>query len=203
MAVIPFYGAERPDLFEIERRTMDRAGKVISALDGLLPHGRILDIGAGNGFTARRLSDHRSVVAMEPSAGMVDPTAGLAWVRGDAEHLPFADDSFEGAYATWAYFFSGFGDISFGVEEAERVCAGPIAIVDNLGGDEFEELAGRPLSADVGWWRSAGFEVIEIETAFEFDSVGEARSLLGFFFGDAGRAWDRSDIGFRVGVFHT
>lgn len=201
VAVIPFYGPDRPELFEIERRTMDRPGKVIEALDSVLPRGRVLDIGAGNGFTAGRLASGRTVVPMEPAAGMVDASADLPWVRGDAEHLPFADGAFDAAYATWAYFFSAFGDVSAGVGEAKRVSNGPVAIVDNLGGDEFEALAGRPLSADVGWWEAAGFELVEIETAFVFDSVDEARTLLGFFFGDPGAAWHRPDIQFRVGLF--
>ncbi|MCH7670075.1 MAG: hypothetical protein IIC71_12890 [Acidobacteria bacterium] len=37
MAVIPFYGAEQPDIFAIERRAMDRSGLVIDALDVRLP----------------------------------------------------------------------------------------------------------------------------------------------------------------------
>lgn len=201
MAVIPFYGPERPDLFEIERRTMDRPGRVVEALDRVLPKGTVLDIGAGNGFTARQLSVGRNVVPMEPSAGMVDPAVDLPWVRGDAEHLPFDNGAFDGVYATWAYFFSGFGDVSPGLEEARRVTDGPVAIVDNLGGDEFEALARGPLAADVGWWESAGFELIEIETAFVFDSVEEARTLLAFFFGEPGARWDRADIEFRVGLF--
>ena len=198
--MIPFYGPDRPELFEIERRTMDRPGKVIEALDRVLPDGRVLDVGAGNGFTAGRLTKGRIVVPMEPAAGMVDPTVDLPWVRGDAEHLPFADGAFDAAYATWAYFFSGFGDVSVGVDEARRVSKGPVAIVDNLGGDEFEALAVGPISADVGWWEAAGFELVEIETAFVFDSVDEARTLLGFFFGDPGAAWTRPDIQVRVGL---
>jgi hypothetical protein len=35
--VIPFYGAEEPELFAIERLAMDRPGRVIAALDRLLP----------------------------------------------------------------------------------------------------------------------------------------------------------------------
>lgn len=33
--VIPFYGGLRPELFEIERRCMDREGKVIEYLDAV------------------------------------------------------------------------------------------------------------------------------------------------------------------------
>ena len=54
--VIPFYGAELPRLFEIERRCMDRDQVVPRFLDRILPKGRVLDIGAGNGFTAGLLA---------------------------------------------------------------------------------------------------------------------------------------------------
>lgn len=37
--VIPFYGGKHPKLFEIERRCMDRDGKVIDFLDQHLPVG--------------------------------------------------------------------------------------------------------------------------------------------------------------------
>ena len=88
---------------------MDRDGLVIATLDGLLPAGRVLDVGAGDGFTAERLNAGRAVVALDPSAGMLARADLPQRVRGEAEHLPFANTSFDGAYATWAYFFSGTG----------------------------------------------------------------------------------------------
>ena len=51
--IIPFYGGRNPRLFEIERRCMDRGGLVIDFLTKTLPEGRILDIGAGNGFVGK------------------------------------------------------------------------------------------------------------------------------------------------------
>jgi hypothetical protein len=45
VTVIPFYGADDPEMFAIERRAMDRDGLVPAALDALLPHGRVLDVG--------------------------------------------------------------------------------------------------------------------------------------------------------------
>lgn len=51
--VIPFYGSTDREMFAIERAAMDRPGKVIAALDELLPPaGRVVDIGASDGFTA-------------------------------------------------------------------------------------------------------------------------------------------------------
>jgi len=202
VTVIPFYGADDPAMFAIERNAMDRDGLVVRALDDLLPHGWVLDVGAGDGFTAERLGEDRHIVALEPSAGMIGARS-LAWVRGDAEHLPFADASFDGAYATWAYFFSRDWDPTPGIRELDRVvrAGGPLAIVDNLGGDAFAAMAEADISADPAWWATHGFDTSTIETAFRFDDLADARRLLGFFFGDRGVAGAAIDVPFRVGLF--
>lgn len=55
--VIPFYGVDNREMFEIEREAMDRPGKVVEALNAILPdEGVVLDIGAGDGFTGQRLA---------------------------------------------------------------------------------------------------------------------------------------------------
>ncbi len=202
MAVSPFYGADDPAMFAIERRAMDRDGLVIAALDSLLPAGRSLDVGAGDGFTATRLRSGREVVAMEPDAGMI-AAAPLAWVRGEAAHLPFRAASFDAAYATWAYFFSREWDPTPGIAELDRVVVGggPLAIVDNLGGDAFAAMADAEISADPSFWAAQGFELRAIDTSFRFDDLSEAETLLGFFFGEPGRKSAALEIGFRVGVF--
>ena len=204
MGVIPFYGADEPDLFAIERRAMDRDGLVIDALNQLLPAGRVLDVGAGDGFTAERLCTGRSIVALEPSASMLARTDVPLRMQGEAEHLPFADGAFDGAYATWAYFFSRDWDPTPGIAELDRVVrpGGPLAIVDNLGGDAFAAMAEADISADPAVWQALGFTCDVIETAFRFDDLEEARRLLGFFFGDRGVAGAALDVPFRVGVFH-
>ena len=204
MTVIPFYGAEDPELFAIERRAMDRDGLVLAALDRLLPAGRVLDVGAGDGFTAATLSDRRTVVALEPSAGMIARTDVLTWVRGEAEHLPFADGTFGGAYATWAYFFSRDWDPAPGIAELDRVVQpdGPLAIVDNLGGDAFCAMAEADITADPHFWAAQGFACEPIDTSFRFDDLEEAKRLLGSFFGERGVAGAALEVPFRVGLFH-
>ena len=91
MAVIPFYGTSDPELFAIERAAADRSGHVLRALDRLLPNaGRVLDVGAGDGFTAEKLTTaDRVVVPMEPAMSMMQQTRHLSWVCGEAEALPF------------------------------------------------------------------------------------------------------------------
>ena len=208
MAVIPFYGADDRAMFEIERRSMDRPGRVIAALDRRLPEaGTVLDIGAGDGFTAERLTTvDRRVIPVEPAAGMVIRDKPLSWVRGDAEHLPFAVGSVDAAYSTWAYFFTTGGwDPTPGLDELHRVVkpGGPLLIVDNLGDDEFSVYVteGEAHRANVETWQRFGFDTEEVQTVFSFENLDEARQLLGFFFGDSGLRNPKLEVGYRVGVF--
>lgn len=203
MAVIPFYGVEHPELFAIERAAMDRPGLVIDRLDHLLPGGTVLDVGAGDGFTAERLARaHREVVAVEPAEGMIDRSRALAWVQADAEALPFRDGAFDGAYATWAYFFSRGFDTTLGIAELHRVVrpGGPLVIAENLGGDEFCALAPSDITADPAFWTSQGFSLEIIETEFSFASQGDALRLLTFYFGDVGPT-PSTRLAYRVGLF--
>jgi SAM-dependent methyltransferase len=200
MPVIPFYGAEDPDLFAIERAAMDRPGKVIAALERLLPDGLVLDVGAGDGFTADRLQ--RDVIALEPAAGMRRPGGAVTFVGAEAEHLPFGPDVFDAAYSTWAYFFTGPGwDPSPGLDELRRVVrvGGRLVVVDNLGGDEFSSYLGLP-GADVSWWEERGFATETVETEFSFRSAEDAIRLLSRYLGRP--VTDPPLVlGYRVGVF--
>ena len=66
---------------------MDRDGVLIQYLDDHLPNGLVVDIGAGNGFTAAKLdSRDRKVVACEPSAGLTNSDVSVNWLRGSAQH---------------------------------------------------------------------------------------------------------------------
>jgi len=203
VGIIPFYGAERPEMFAIERRAMDRDGLVIEALDRLLPAGTVVDIGAGDGFTAERLGRSRTVIALEPDAGMIARTDRLTWVRGEAEHLPFADRSVDAAYATWAHFFSRDWDPTPGIAELDRVVTegGPIAIVDNLGDDAFCAMAESEIGADSAFWARHAFHCEVIETAFVFTDRVEAEQLLDFYFGDRGVRGAATTIPYRIGLF--
>lgn len=189
--VIPFYGATNRSLFEIERRAMDRPGHVLQALDSRLPAvGTVLDVGAGDGFTAQRISSpQRSVVGLEPAAGMINRRRDLRWVRGVAQTLPFADHVFDGVFSTWAYFFPAVHDITPGLDELTRVSkpGHPIVIVDNAGDDDFCSMAATNIATDQGYWEAAGFEIGIIETAFVFDTIADAETLLRFYFGESAR----------------
>ena len=182
--MIPFYGGKHPRLFEIERRCMDRNGKVIDFLDRQLPDGLVLDVGADNGFTAIRLTTpKRNVVPLEPDANMIDLNIPLVWTWAVAQDIPFHDSAFHAAYSTWAFFFEGIETIEDGLCEINRVVKsdGRIIIIDNAGDDEFCALSPRNIASNPDWWKSRGFQATIIETAFRFDSLEEANKLLGFY----------------------
>ena len=186
MSIIPFYGAQDRAMFAIERAAMDRPGRVIEHLDSAMPAGCLLDIGAGDGFTADRLTrSDRMIFGLEPAAEMMNRDRNLIYMRGSAEALPFPDNVFDGAYATWAYFFPRFFDISQGLAEMRRVVrpGGPMLIVDNLGGDEFSRWLGQAPGVDRRFWEDAGFHLAEIDTVFEFSHKADAETLMSFFAG--------------------
>ena len=184
---------------------MDRPGLVLDRLDHLLPStGRVLDVGAGDGFTGARIDGgERTVVALEPAAGMRRPDVPLLWTAGDAEALPFAATSFDAAYSTWAYFFTRDWDPSPGIAELRRVVrpGGPLVIVDNLGGDEFTALAPGDISADPDAWAAFGFAHEVVDTVFEFASRDDAERLFRTYFGDRAPADPKLVWTYRVGVF--
>jgi SAM-dependent methyltransferase len=204
--VIPFYGANDPAMFAIERRCMDRDGIVIRRIDALLPDGLVLDVGAGDGFTAQRLTrPGRTVIAMEPAFGMIRRDRELPWIRGAAPDLPVADRSMAGAYATWAYFFAGPPGVDAGLDALDRAIqdGGPIVIADNAGEDEFLNLApnSTAFASDQAWWRARGFSVEIVPTVFRFDNLAEAQTLLGFYFGERGRANTKLELSYNVAIY--
>jgi SAM-dependent methyltransferase len=203
--LIPFYGGEHPHLFEIERRCMDRDGKVIRYLDQILPLGLVLDIGAGNGFTATRLiTPERLVIPLEPDPRMIDTSQPLVWAKGVAQAIPFHDRTFDAAYATWAFFFDGVADILQGLNDAQRVVKpnGLLVIVDNAGEDEFCALAPRNIASNRAWWKEQGFQETILHTSYRFDSLEEANTLLSFYFGEeVGKQNQKTEIEYNVVVY--
>lgn len=201
--LIPFYGGKNPRLFEIERRCMDRDGHVVTFLDRHLPNGLVLDVGAGNGFTAMKLrSSQRTVIPMEPDENMVDHSLPLAWAWGVAQSIPFHNDVFDAAYATWAFFFQGIKTFDDGLREIMRVVkpGGLIAIIDNAGDDELCALTTRNIASNMTFWESLGFTTTVINTAYKFDSLEEANELLRFYFGDDLRN-DKIELAYRVAAY--
>ena len=92
-----------------------------------------LDVATGGGHVARRLREAGcDVVSVDPAPGM-QPT-----VVARAEHIPFADDSFDVVACRIAPHH--FDDVRAAVREMARVSKDRVVVQDNLSlGDEVEE----------------------------------------------------------------
>jgi SAM-dependent methyltransferase len=130
------------------------------------PDVKVLDVATGGGHVARRLREQGcTVVTVDPAPGM------KADVLAPADHLPFADGSFD--VVTCRIAAHHFPDIRAAVEEMARVSNRLLVIEDNLFRGEHVEEAERLrdpthvrcYSEDE--WRdfvtAAGFEVEQVE----------------------------------------
>lgn len=96
----------------------------------------VLDVATGGGHVARRLREAGStVVTCDPAPGM------KADVLCAAEHLPFADDSFDVVACRVAAHH--FEDVATALREMARVSGDLVLVADNLFVDEAGEEADR------------------------------------------------------------
>jgi SAM-dependent methyltransferase len=125
----------------------------------------VLDVATGGGHVARRLRElGANVVTVDPAPGM------QADVIAPAEHLPFADSSFDAvACRVAAHHFS---DVLASVKEMARVAKHRVVICDNTFVSESSDEADRLRDPShvrnygVGEWKSF-FELAGLEVADE------------------------------------
>jgi SAM-dependent methyltransferase len=125
----------------------------------------VLDVATGGGHVARRLRElGANVVTVDPAPGM------QADVIAPAEHLPFADSSFDAvACRVAAHHFS---DVLASVKEMARVAKHRVVICDNTFVSESSEEADRLRDPShvrnygVDEWKSF-FELAGLEVADE------------------------------------
>lgn len=106
------------------------------------PSWMVLDVATGTGHTAFAFAPHVArVVALDLTLPMIQAGAALAreqnhsnvsWVGGDAEHLPWAEGSFD--LVTCRIAPHHFADVGAFVREAARVLkpSGILGVVDNI-----------------------------------------------------------------------
>jgi SAM-dependent methyltransferase len=96
----------------------------------------VLDVGTGGGHVARRLRDAGAqVVTVDPAPGM------QADVIAPADHLPFADESFDAVACRIAAHH--FPDVLAALKEMARVARHRVVICDNTFTSESAEEADR------------------------------------------------------------
>jgi SAM-dependent methyltransferase len=96
----------------------------------------VLDVATGGGHVARRLREAGArVVTVDPAPGMAPD------VVGPAEHLPFADDSFDAVACRLAAHH--FADVVAAVGEMARVARARVVVCDNTFVSERSEEADR------------------------------------------------------------
>lgn len=125
----------------------------------------VLDVGSGGGHVARRLREAgASVVTVDPAPGM-EPD-----VVAPADHLPFADASFDAVACRLAAHH--FPDVIAALKEMARVARCRVVICDNTFTSESAEEADRLRDPShvrnygVAEWRSF-FELAGLEVADE------------------------------------
>jgi len=177
------------------------------------PHAgvKVLDVATGGGHVARRLREHGAdVVTVDASPGMQPD------VVAPAEHLPFADGSFDVVVSRIAaHHFDNLGEA---IGEMTRVTNRVVVIEDMLYRTEEEQEAEklrdpthvRSLSAEE--WREllvdAGLEVEQelfftkvhdfddwlARTGCEGEDAQRVRELLAPYASDDGRSWSNDYI---------
>jgi len=126
----------------------------------------VLDVATGGGHVARRLREAgATVVTVDPAPGMRPD------VIAPAEHLPFADASFDAVACRVAAHH--FADVVAAVKEMARVASGRVVVCDNTFVSETSEEADRVRDPShvrnysVAEWHSffelAGLEIAEEE----------------------------------------
>lgn len=117
------YGRIGPGYTRYRQPDPEIAGAILAALGAAET---VLNVGAGAGSYEPR---DRAVTAVEPSAAMrAQRPEGLARaVDATAEALPFADDSFDAAMASFTVH--QWRDLEKGLAELRRVTRGPIVIL--------------------------------------------------------------------------
>ena len=111
------------------RQTEPRIAAIIHAAVGASRPGyKVVNIGAGAG-SYEPTDAHITVTAVEPSVAMRQkrPSHLPAAVDAAAAQLPFADDTFDAAMATFT--IHQWPDLSAGLTEVRRVTRGPIVIL--------------------------------------------------------------------------
>lgn len=176
-----------PQVYEIENRAQDRDGRIFAALRELADWtGRdVVDVGCGAGFHLSMFEGAASVVGIEPHPKLLAMARrrGQA-LAGTAERLPLPDASADIVHARTAYFFGPKS--APGIAEAMRVLRpGGVLVVVDL--DATAHDYGAWMRADLPhydpvavekFFAARGFDMLRVDTRWEFDSRADLAAVL-------------------------
>jgi len=170
----------------------------IRPLDGL----DVIELGAGTGrLTCLIAPQVKSILALDASAPMLQVAkaklerGGLRHCRvavADHRRLPFADASADLILAGWTIAQMVAWNLDTWQTQVESVLAemrrvlragGTIVIIETLGTGHATPYRPEKLAPYYLLLEARGFSSTWIRTDFRFESVTQAESLIGFFFG--------------------
>lgn len=193
------------DRYEALVAREDYRGNIPRAIDGIIRVDGldVLDLGAGTGrLTLILAARARSIHAFDVSAEMLRVcrqrllASGLKnWQVQLADHrrLPLPDHSADLAVSGWSVSYLAVWDQEQGEAELDRWLAemrrvlrpgGTIILFESLGTGNESPVRLEHVESTYRWLDAKGFENKWIRTDYQFESVGEAAELAGFFFGD-------------------
>jgi SAM-dependent methyltransferase len=155
------YGVIGTDYTKYRQPDPDIAAFILAALGDVET---VLNVGAGAGSYE---PVDRQLTAVEPSASMrAQRPAHLAKaIDAAAEHLPFADDSFDASMATFTVH--QWSDLQAGLSEMRRVTRGPVVV-----------LSCDPDELHRSWLQHYAPEMIAVE-ASRYPSMAAISQALG------------------------
>jgi len=189
---------ERPDVYEVENRGVDRDHVIEAAMRSVLDWSGadVVDIGCGTGFHLPMFAaTARSVVGVEPHPPLAalaaqrisrQPNASVREEGAAAVGVP--DSSFDVAHARWSYFF-GPG-CEPGLAELERIVrpGGAAFVIDNDAtrstfGTWFRRaLPSYDPRAVERFWERQGWSRERLDIRWDFDSREDFEDVVGIEF---------------------
>jgi len=177
----PTYEHKRYDFF---RRMQERVLKQLDLTEGMI----LLDIGCGTGWAVRRaasmVGSRGGARGIDLSGKMIENAkkasrgiANVEFTQGNAEALPFADESFDRVMCTMS--FHHYLNPSKAVSEIARVlkCTGKVCIVDPTADNFIMRLADARI-------RRREPDHVKMYSSGEFQELFEAAGLR---YGGSGR----------------
>lgn len=145
--------------------TAAEAAAIVRAFEGVTD---ILDVGGGTGLLSRTLAGRARLTIIEPDPDQrAHAPRDLTVREGRAESLPFADDSVDGALASWVLQYTH--DPFTAIAELGRVARQRVAIVQAAPGNDLVDaynreaaIAGVP-PADHAWLLGRATEILEAD----------------------------------------